>query len=108
MGTHTKANGQIIALMVKEFIFKPSKLEINSIKMFTEANSLMAIIMVKELCNMLTEINMKVNGLLEKSKAKECIIGMMEIIMMEIGKKTLQKVQALHALGGNFMMVNFT
>lgn len=70
-----KVNGQIIVFMAKVFIFKPSKLGINSNKIFTLANLLMVIIMVKESCNMLMETNMKVNGHLEKNKVKGCIIG---------------------------------
>lgn len=102
-----KVNGLIIVFMVKEFIFKLLKLEINSNKMFTLANFLMAIIMEKALCNMLMEINIKVNGLLERNKVKECIIGSMEIIMMDIGKKILHKVQVLHASEENSMMESF-
>ena len=45
----------------------------------------MVVIMEKELWTMQMETNMKENGLLVKSKEKVCIIGLMEIIMTEIG-----------------------
>ena len=67
----------------------------------------MAIIMEKAQCNMQMGINMKANGLLEKNKAMECIIGLMETTMMAIGKKIQLKAQALHVLAVNFMMANF-
>lgn len=107
MAIPIKVNGQIIVLMEKGYILKLLKLEDNLNKIFILASFHRVIITGKELWSMQMEINMKAYGLLVKNKAKECIIGSMVIIMMEIGKKIRQKELALLVLEENFMMVNF-
>lgn len=66
-----------------------------------------AIIMEKESCNMQMGTNMMDNGLSVKKKEKECINGLMAIIMTDTGKKILPRVLELLVLVVCFMMVNF-
>lgn len=60
--------------------------------------------MERESWNIGTVINMMGNGRLVKSKVKECMNGLMGIIMMVAGKKIRLKAQGLRVLVGYFMM----
>lgn len=102
-----KVNGSTIANMEKEHTSSLSWLMDNKNSTNTLDNLKKDSIMEKELWSIGMVINMMVNGLLVKKKVKECMNGLMVIIMMAVGKKILLKVLELLVLAEFFMMENF-
>jgi hypothetical protein len=90
-----RAIGLTIASTDKAFTVKWCLLTIKRSLISTQVSLRMDFIMVRELWSTGMVMNTMVNGLLVRRRVQGIISGRMGTIMMGIGRRTLQRVQAL-------------